>query len=119
MIKRLVCVAYFLEVGLLLVLVPWTAFWERNYLAVSLPLFQNLLRNNFMRGGVSGLGVVNLLLGFYELAGLLSFRRGLVPPSGGGTEPPRTGEARRGASREGGAIPQSGPAHISSLVNEE
>ena len=78
--KRLIYVAYFLEVGLLLVLVPWTAFWERNYFAVSSPLFQDLLRNNFVRGGVSGLGVVNLLMGFNDLAALLYARRGLGEP---------------------------------------
>ena len=78
--KRLIYVAYFLEVGLLLVLVPWTAFWERNYFAVSSPLLQELLRNNFLRGGVSGLGVVNLLMGFNDLSALLSARRGLGEP---------------------------------------
>ena len=57
--KRVIFVAYFLEVGLLLVLVPWTAFWERNYFAVASPVFQELLRNNFLRGAVSGLGLVN------------------------------------------------------------
>ena len=80
MLKRLIFVAYFLEVGLLLVLVPWTAFWERNYFAVSLPMFQDLLRNNYVRGGVSGLGVVNLLMGFKDLAALLYARRGLGEP---------------------------------------
>jgi len=80
LLKRLIYVAYFLEVGLLLVLVPWTAFWERNYFAVSYPLFQELLRNNYLRGAVSGLGIVNLLTGFQELSALLYARRGLGEP---------------------------------------
>ena len=75
MVRRLVSVAYFLEVGLLLVLVPWSAFWERNYFAYALPALQELLRNNYLRGAVSGLGVVNLLMGFADLAALLSARR--------------------------------------------
>ena len=86
MLKRLLLVAYFLEVGLLLVLVPWSTFWERNYFATSLPLLQNALRNNFLRGAVSGLGVVNLLTGFNELAGLLMARRlgdAVSPPPDG------------------------------------
>jgi hypothetical protein len=78
--KRVIFVAYFLEVGLLLVLVPWTAFWERNYFAVSSPLFQELLRNNYLRGAVSGLGLVNLLMGFNEFSALLYARRGLGEP---------------------------------------
>ncbi|MCM3881718.1 MAG: hypothetical protein ND807_16545 [Vicinamibacterales bacterium] len=78
--KRLILVAYFLEVGLLLVLVPWTAFWERNYFAVSSPLFHDFVRNHFVRGAVSGLGVVNLLMGFKDLAAILYARRGLGEP---------------------------------------
>ena len=73
--KRLIYVAYFLEVGLLLILVPWSAFWERNYFARSLPVLHELLKNNFVRGAVSGLGIVNLSVGFAELAALMSARR--------------------------------------------
>jgi hypothetical protein len=75
--RRLIFVAYFLEAGLLLVLVPWSAFWERNYFAVSMPAFQDVLRNNYVRGAVSGVGIVNLLMGFNDLASLLWARRSL------------------------------------------
>jgi hypothetical protein len=78
-LKRLILIAYFLEVGLLLVLVPWSAFWERNYFAVSLPFLQDVLRNNYLRGAVSGLGIVNLLMGFSDLASLLWARRSMEP----------------------------------------
>ena len=77
MLKRLLFVAYFLEVGLLLVLVPWSSFWDRNYFADSLPILQNLVDNNYVRGAVSGLGIVNLLMGFDELASVLWTRRSL------------------------------------------
>lgn len=73
--KRLLFVAYFLEVGLLLVLVPWSGFWDRNYFADSFPILQDILRNNYVRGAVSGLGIVNLLMGFDELASVLWTRR--------------------------------------------
>ena len=75
MLKRLLFVAYFLEVGLLLVLVPWSGFWDRNYFADSFPILQDILRNNYVRGAVSGLGIVNLLMGFDELASVLWTRR--------------------------------------------
>ena len=77
MLKRLLFVAYFLEVGLLLVLVPWSAFWDRNYFAASLPALHDILRNNYVRGAVSGLGIVNLLMGFDELASVLWARRSM------------------------------------------
>jgi hypothetical protein len=75
MFRRLLYVAYFLEVGLLLVLVPWSAFWERNFFVEMLPQLLVLLRNNYVRGAVSGLGVVNLLVGFHDLSDLLMARR--------------------------------------------
>jgi hypothetical protein len=77
MLKRLLLVAYFIEVGLLLVLVPWSPFWERNYFLTAFPALQDIVRNNYLRGGVSGLGVVNLLMGFNELASVLIARRRL------------------------------------------
>ena len=60
--------AFFLEVGLLLVVLPWSAFWERNYFAEAWPALQPFLTNNFVRGAVTGLGFVNLFAGFTELA---------------------------------------------------
>ncbi|HTG90162.1 MAG TPA: hypothetical protein VL914_08195 [Vicinamibacterales bacterium] len=75
MLKRLLLVAYFIEVGLLLVLVPWSPFWERNYFVTAFPAIHAIIRNYYVRGGVSGLGVVNLLMGFNELASLLMARR--------------------------------------------
>jgi hypothetical protein len=75
MVRRLLLVAYFIEVGLLLVLVPWSSFWERNYFLTAFPALQEIVRNNYLRGAVSGLGVVNLLLGFRELASVLLARR--------------------------------------------
>ena len=75
MLRRLLLVAYFIEVGLLLVLVPWSPFWERNYFLTAYPILRSLLSNNYVRGAVSGLGVVNLLMGFNELASVLLARR--------------------------------------------
>jgi hypothetical protein len=60
-------VAFFIEVGLLLIVLPWSSFWERNYFAQAWPIIRPLLTNNFVRGAVSGLGVLNLLAGFSEL----------------------------------------------------
>jgi len=60
-------------VGLLLLVLPWSDFWEANYFA-AWPLVRGILTNNFVRGGVSGLGIVNLVVGFAELAVVLSAR---------------------------------------------
>ena len=77
MLRRLLLVAYFLEVGLLLVLVPWSGFWDRNYFATTVPWLREVLTNNYVRGAISGLGLVNLLMGFDELASVLWARRAM------------------------------------------
>jgi len=74
LLRRLVYVAFFLEVGLLLLVLPWSAFWERNWFAEAWPPLQPLLTNNFVRGAVTGLGVVNLGAGFMDLARVFSSR---------------------------------------------
>ena len=58
----------------MLILIPWSAFWDRNYFVESVPALGALLTNNFVRGAVSGLGVVNLLAAFGELADLFGGR---------------------------------------------
>jgi hypothetical protein len=74
LIRRLSWVAFFLEVGLLLVILPWSEFWDHNYFAVTLPPVRSVVTNNFVRGGVTGLGVVNLVIGLAELALVITTR---------------------------------------------
>jgi len=67
--NRLLAVALILfcfEIGLFLVFVPWSALWEHNVVLLYLPL-RGLLLNNFVRGAVSGLGVIDLFIGLGEL----------------------------------------------------
>jgi hypothetical protein len=61
-------------VGLLLTIIPWSGFWSRNYFAAAWPALQPIVRNNFVRGGVSGLGLVNLIVGFADLSMMFSAR---------------------------------------------
>jgi hypothetical protein len=81
-LRRLVYLAYFVEVGLLLLVVPWSPFWERNYFLQLWPSLDVLIGNNLVRGAVSGLGVINLWAATSELGGLfgLGLRRGGPPP---------------------------------------
>ena len=62
--------ALLLESGLLLVLIPWSAFWERNYFVELSPAISVLLTNNFVRGAISGLGLVNVWAALAELGDL-------------------------------------------------
>jgi len=64
----------------LLIVLPWSGFWEHNYFAAAWPPLQSVLTNNFVRGAVTGLGLVNLCAGFADLARVFVAR----PPAGSG-----------------------------------
>ena len=72
--SRLLLVAFFLEVGFVLIVAPWSSFWDRNYFAESLPVLDAIISNNYVRGAVSGLGVINVAAGIVELFSLLVAR---------------------------------------------
>ena len=56
------------EIGIFLLFVPWSALWEHNVLlSYSLGL-RSFLLNNFVRGAVSGLGLIDIALGLGEVA---------------------------------------------------
>ena len=58
-----------LEVGIFLILVPWSAIWERNYFLEAYPALGALVLDPMFRGAVSGLGVANIYLGLHEFIG--------------------------------------------------
>jgi hypothetical protein len=59
---------------LILVVAPWSAFWDRNLFFETMPSLAPILQNTFARGGVSGIGVITVVAGLGELAGLLALR---------------------------------------------
>jgi hypothetical protein len=67
-------VAFFVEVGILLIVLPWSQFWEENYFAAAWPVVRAIVENDFVRGGITGLGVVNLIVGFVDLAIVIAAR---------------------------------------------
>lgn len=69
-----------LETGLLLVLIPWSAFWERNYFGQLLPGVRDLITNNYLRGGITGLGLVNIWISLTELADIVGRYFQRTPP---------------------------------------
>jgi hypothetical protein len=53
-------------VGVVLVVAPWTPWWDANYLLHPYPLVRSVVLSAFTRGAVTGLGLANLLLAYYE-----------------------------------------------------
>ncbi len=82
MVEKLTVIFFiilFLLLGAYLILLPWNILygvgsWEQNYLLVyiaqktDLPLIQKAISSNWVRGAVTGLGVLNVIIAFWEMA---------------------------------------------------
>jgi hypothetical protein len=52
--------------GVLLVILPWTPEWTDNYLLLTVPSLRTIVANGFFRGLCSGLGLLDIWIGFWE-----------------------------------------------------
>lgn len=68
---RLLLAAYLIEAGLVLIVTPWTGFWMRNYFGQAWPWLGALMFDPYVRGAVTGIGVITAVAGIREL--LLAF----------------------------------------------
>jgi hypothetical protein len=75
-IVRVPVLLVWLLFGLALMLVPWSDIWETNYFIYQYPGLGLIAENTFLRGVVSGLGFMNVLLS------LEAFRRKTSSVSG-------------------------------------
>jgi hypothetical protein len=48
--------------GLGLILIPWSGLWEANYFLFQYPALGTVMKSPFVRGAVSGLGFMNVLM---------------------------------------------------------
>ena len=69
--RRMLLALFFLEIGVLLIVIPWTSFWDQNVFIESSSSLQRMFNNHFVRGAVSGLGVINLGVAVLEIVSLL------------------------------------------------
>jgi len=68
-------VTFCLEVGSFLLIFPWTDYWDANFFSSFVPEWHQYWVNLYVRGAVSGLGVVNLYICFTEIIRLRRFAR--------------------------------------------
>jgi hypothetical protein len=61
-LARVPILLVWLVLGLALILVPWSDLWETNYFFYQYPSLALFLKNPFLRGAISGLGFMNVLL---------------------------------------------------------
>lgn len=68
-------ITFCLEIGFFLLVFPWTEAWENNYFSSLIPEWHKWWDNMYLRGAVSGVGVVNLYISFIEMFRLRRFAR--------------------------------------------
>ena len=66
--------AYLIEAGLLLTIAPWTRLWAHNLFADAVPGLGVVVGSLFVRGGVTGIGLVTAVGGLRDLASVLFAR---------------------------------------------
>lgn len=54
-------------IGVVITALPWQELWTSNSLVDGYPAIRELLMNNFVRGLISGLGVVDIWIGVSEI----------------------------------------------------
>jgi hypothetical protein len=90
---RVVLLLVWLELGLVLILVPWSDIWEINYFVYQYPWLGIFANSAYVRGAISGLGLLNVLLA------LQAFRRP-APAVAATSEPVSAGALLRSDRRK-------------------
>ena len=65
-LSQVVYLLFCVEVGMVLLLLPWTLLWDNNFFFSLQPHHSEFWLSNHLRGAVSGVGLVNLWMGVDE-----------------------------------------------------
>jgi len=74
-LSAILLVTFCLEIGLFLLIFPWSDYWSTNYFSSVLPEWRLYWTNAYFRGAVSGLGVANLYIALVEVFRLRRFAK--------------------------------------------
>ncbi len=64
-LKLVILVLFCVELGMVLVVLPWTPVWQHNSLVADHPAFRQLFQHFFTRGAVTGLGLIDMWVGIW------------------------------------------------------
>ena len=67
----IVYVVFCLQLGIMLIVLPWKEPWSNNNLLAHWPALRHLWEHGFFRGAISGLGFLDLWLG---ISGAVNYR---------------------------------------------
>jgi hypothetical protein len=69
-----ILVVFCFYVGLLMVVLPWTRYWNENHYLLTLPGLAYLMNSGITRGVISGLGLLDLWIGISEIIHYREYR---------------------------------------------
>lgn len=65
-LSLVIFVIFCIELGMLLAVLPWTRIWTENSLLARHPGWRALAQDNFVRGIITGIGLVDVWIGIWE-----------------------------------------------------
>jgi hypothetical protein len=65
-LSLVIFVIFCIELGMLLAVLPWTRIWTDNSLLAAHPAWRGLAQDNFVRGIITGIGLVDVWIGIWE-----------------------------------------------------
>ena len=65
-LSLVIFVIFCIELGMLLMVLPWTRIWTDNSLLAAHPAWRALVQDNFARGIITGIGLVDVWIGIWE-----------------------------------------------------
>jgi len=74
-VAAIVFITICLEIGFFLLIFPWTEYWDGNYFIGLAPRLGRLWENWYLRGAISGLGLVNVYISVLEVFRLRRFAK--------------------------------------------
>ncbi|HVN04722.1 MAG TPA: hypothetical protein VMT86_09915 [Bryobacteraceae bacterium] len=74
-VSALIFIIFCMELGMFLVIFPWSNFWDRNLFSSLFPEWRAYWSNAYLRGAVSGLGIVDVYISLVEILRLRRFAR--------------------------------------------
>ncbi len=74
-VAALLYIFFCFELGAFLLLFPWLEAWQQNYFSSFGLGWREFWSNAYLRGAVSGLGLVNIAIAFTEVFRLRRFSR--------------------------------------------
>ena len=81
MLRQLLFVAYLVEAGLVLLIVPWSGLWERNaFLGMAATWVVDIARTGWFRGAISGVGLMLVGAGLAEAVSIRTPSPSPPPP---------------------------------------